>query len=274
MSPTRLAFRPAAIALLVASALFLSAASARAQGTLYLAAGGTPGPFAVVDTETGHATILDWYSSMSGLAPHPMRYQRLFLSDNSLYTLEQDASSRDEIGLIDGVQDGAHGLAYDRETAILYGLAWGQFFVINQATGVHAYQLTDPPEFITGLAAGRGGVFGSRSSGPRLYFYDTGLDSWSLIGTISEPCGSSLAYDPNADVLYSHNGTNLIRIDPDTAAATVVGPLNLPSTAYGTGGMAFVALPPALVPAVAPPALMLGALALVGCGLYALVRRA
>ena len=135
------------------------------------------------------------------------------------------------------------GMAYDRESGILYGAANGSFFTLNPTTGAVIQNLpgTLGSADVEGLAVMDGKVYGLADDGG-LMVYDPGTNAWTLIGNIGMDFDQAgLAADPLRKVLYAkgNDSQDLFWIDPNTAAATVVGSTGL---ANG-GGLGFVRLP-------------------------------
>ncbi|HEU4384742.1 MAG TPA: hypothetical protein VFR85_14740 [Anaeromyxobacteraceae bacterium] len=139
--------------------------------------------------------------------------------------------------------ESAEALAWNSANGLLYGCINGDFFSMNAATGVRIATLAAAPIDIEGLAAepSRNVLYGI-GNGTSLYKYDVAGASWSTIGDtgINWDQGG-LAFDADTRTLYavgSGGGGNLYKINPDTAAATLVGPLGI--TGVVQGGLAFV----------------------------------
>jgi hypothetical protein len=138
--------------------------------------------------------------------------------------------------------DETEGLAYHDPDGLLYGTINGNFFGMNPLTGeVVTMGLAVPGEDLEGLASDpRNDLIYGIGDTTILYVYDVALDSWGIVGdtTINWDSGG-LAYDPDERVLYAvgeGGGDNLYRIDPDTAVATLIGPLGTAAR----GGLGFV----------------------------------
>ncbi len=125
----------------------------------------------------------------------------------------------------------------------MYGILNGSFRTINPANGAIIQTLPSPSYDIEGLDYGNGYVYGlvSYSAGRGLlYRYDIAAASWSLVGDtgLTTMNAAGLAYDPGLNVLFAKGSqsTNLYAIDPNTAAATIIGNTGLSAG----GGLAYV----------------------------------
>lgn len=136
----------------------------------------------------------------------------------------------------------AEGLAMNITTGILYGHLNGAFFTVDPVTGVNTGALAGPGgDIAEGLAADpvTNRVYGLGGGGSNLLVYDVGTNTWSTVGSTGLSLDNiGLAFDHFAGVLYavSNVDSNLYRINPTTAVATLVGPLGT----AGRGGLAFV----------------------------------
>ncbi len=139
----------------------------------------------------------------------------------------------------------AEGLAYDPVNDILYKNLNGNFATASQTTGATITNLTGSGEDPEGLAwRGTDGlIYGFGFQSDDLWAYTPGTDSWAVVGAtgiVDNLDAAGLAWDPIQDVLYLIvESGNLYRIDPDTAAATLIGDTGLPDG----GGLAFLAGP-------------------------------
>jgi hypothetical protein len=139
--------------------------------------------------------------------------------------------------------EAAEALAWHSGNGLLYGAINAVFFSMDAATGLRIATLPSPPADVEGLAAeaSRNVLYGIGAS-TNLYKYDIAAATWSVVGNtgINWDQGG-LAFDPYARVLFAvgaGGAGNLYRINPDTAAATLVGPLGIAGNAHG--GLAFV----------------------------------
>jgi hypothetical protein len=143
----------------------------------------------------------------------------------------------------------AEGLAYDPVNNLLYKIINEDFAIADQTTGATTNDLNDPPEDLEGLAWRRtdGKIYGyGGSDSSNLYAYTPGTDAWALVGDTGTPeaDSSGLAYDPTLDLFYAIGEDGLLyRIDPDTAAATLIGDTTLGADEDG-GGLAFLPIEP------------------------------
>ena len=139
--------------------------------------------------------------------------------------------------------EGAEALAWNPVDGLLYGCWNAEFYSMNAATGVRIATLPIAPADVEGLAAdaSRNVIYGIGDS-TNLYKYDVAAGAWSIVGNTGINWNQGgLAFDPGARVLFViglGGAGNLYRINPDTAAATLVGPLGIAGTVQG--GLAFV----------------------------------
>ncbi len=126
----------------------------------------------------------------------------------------------------------AEGLAWCASSDTLYGTADGTLLALSSRSGLLVGPLSPPGVDLEGLAcdpvAGR--LYGLGDSGS-LWAYDVAGGSWSTVGDtglVWDDAG--LAWDPTRGLLYAlaaGQGDALYRLDPATAAASLVGPLGL-----------------------------------------------
>jgi hypothetical protein len=139
----------------------------------------------------------------------------------------------------------AEALGYDSGTDTLYGAINTEFFTVDPATGERSGDLPSPEVDIEGLAVdgATGLVYGVSGDGEtELFVYDPGTDTWDTVGdTTFEFDSPGLAYDPINGVLYALDGEteNIYRINPTTAAASLIGDLGLGDEQGG--GLGFIA---------------------------------
>lgn len=139
--------------------------------------------------------------------------------------------------------EAAEALAWHSGNSLLYGCINGDFFSMNAATGVRIATLAAAPADVEGLAveASRNVIYGIGDS-TNLYKYDVAAATWSTVGNTGINWNQGgLAFDAESRVLFAvGNGGagNLYRINPDTAVATLVGPLGIGGVV--NGGLAFV----------------------------------
>ena len=227
-------------------------------GVLYFSQDGNYSGLYTLDTLTGLATHVGSSGTMGstvGLAPSDDPGLLYGSSPSHLLHINSDGSGSSSLSA-----DTSEGNAYDSSTSTLYGSANGDFFTLNPNTGATISPLAPPGGDAEGITFGRGGVFGLNGSGSnqdQLAFYEPGTNSWSVIGTVLVSGaaiggdGWGLAYEPDLDVLYAlgnfyttgmAGSTGLLKIDPDTALATVIG---LTGLEYTGGGLAYVIPEPA-----------------------------
>lgn len=128
----------------------------------------------------------------------------------------------------------AEGMAWDSNAKALYCSINGDFFTADPNTGARLSNPALPNADIEGLAYGNGGIYGLPRGEDRLYFYDIGSNSWSIIGNTGVNWDlAGLAYDPSTKTLYGKGAqdTLLWGIDPFTAQATKIG-----DTGFAEGG--------------------------------------
>jgi len=244
--------------ILMLAGLCLSAASASA-GVLYLSQDST-GNLYTLNTTTGLATLVGSSGTTSetvGLTPSGSPGVLYGTTWTSLVHINADGSGFVDVGAI-----GQEGLAYNPASGILYGAINGSFGAFNPANGNLIASLAAPGGDVEGLAYHNGLVYGLADGGI-LRSYDIATDTWSVIGSTGIDFDQiGLAYDTELGVLYATGAqdSNLYRINPLTAGATVIGSTGLSDPG---GGLAFVAA------AVPEP----GTLALLGLALGALALR-
>ncbi len=139
--------------------------------------------------------------------------------------------------------EAAEGLAWNAANGVLYGVINGGFFSMHAGTGVRIATLPNAPADVEGLAADAShNVIYGIGDATNLYKYDIASATWTTVGNtgINWDQGG-LAFDPDLRVLYAvgeGGGASLYKINPDTAAPAVVGPLGISGVA--NGGLAFV----------------------------------
>lgn len=197
----------------------------------------------VLDVNTAAATLVGQTGVTSdtvGLSESPDPGQLYGSTWEDLSVINADGSGFATAGTDDL---DAEGLAYDPVNNILYKILNTNFATADQTTGATIDDLADPPADSEGLAwRGTNGKVYAWGNGTNddLYVYTPGTDSWALVGSSDVPTSDSagLAWDSINDVFYGIAGDgNLYRIDPDTAAATLIGDTGLDSG----GGLAFLA---------------------------------
>lgn len=136
---------------------------------------------------------------------------------------------------------GMEGMAYDPRSGILYGAINGEFFTVDPVTGSLIQTLAAPGDDVEGLAALDGKIYGVTRESSRLLYYSPATNTWTLVGDVGVSIfNPGLASDPLRKTLYFKGlGQNLYRIDPDTAAATLIGSTGISNG----GGLAFVRSP-------------------------------
>lgn len=215
-------------------------------GVLYFSADWTSTGLYTLSTTTGQATLVGTSGvtgSTVGLALSDQAGQLFGSQPFGLGRINTDGSGASYVG-----SGGIEGLEYVAATGTLYGAINGQFFTVNQSTGAILVNLASPPGAagpadVEGLAYGGGYIYGlAGSAGPRgdLYRYNIGADSWAFVGNAGILFDlPGLAYDPIMGWLYAigSQDSNLYRIDPATAAATLIGPTGLGPIG---GGLAYV----------------------------------
>jgi hypothetical protein len=199
-----------------------------------------------LDTTTAAATLIGETgvdSSTVGLSEAPDPGQLYGSTYTDLSLINADGTGFATAGTNDLE---AEGLAYDPVNNLLYKIINDEFDTADQTTGATVADLTDPPEDLEGLAwratDGKVYAFGGSDS-DNLYSYTPGTDTWALVGStgVAVPDSSGLAWDSVLDVFYGIGEDGLLyRIDPDTAASTLIGDTGLGDDEDG-GGLAFLA---------------------------------
>jgi hypothetical protein len=223
------------------------ARGADTSGILYFSRDSTGTGLYVLNQTTGAATLSG--SGISGVTSSTVGLTEsndadiLFGSKYAgLLLINADGSGASGLG-----STGYEALAFDPTTGTLYGGINGNLTTVNQSTGGVLATLAAPGTDVEGLTyGGNGKLYGLAGNGGsprgRLLAYDIASNTWSTVGDSSILFDlPGLAWDPFQNVLYAKGSqdTNLYRIDPATAATTVVGNTGI---AQG-GGLAFVAFP-------------------------------
>jgi hypothetical protein len=225
----------------VGVSLFSLTWHAPARAALFFSQDSNPNGLFAINTTTGTATLAGaGFTGVSGatvgLATSGTPGVLFGGMPFGLLRINIDGSGSTLVG-----SQGMEGLGYDALTNTLYGQLNNQFFTVNQATGAIATTLATAPSDMDGLDFGNGLVYGLSDLNNSLYSYLRATNTWSLIGNTGVNWNNpGLAYDPTSNVLYAigdEASTNLYRINPVTAAATVVGPTGL---ANDEGGLAFI----------------------------------
>ena len=192
----------------------------------------------VIDITTGAATNIGTSgvtAATNGLAPSDNPNQLFGSEPFGLLRVAIDGSGETIIG-----GDTQEGLAFDPNTGTVYGALNGVFSTIDPTTGLNTATLSPPGQDVEGMAWGDGGVYALPSTdNADLLFYNPANDSWSVIGNTGISWDSTgLAFDPSTRTLFAlgDQDSNLYRINPDTAATTVIGNTGI---AAG-GGLAFI----------------------------------
>lgn len=198
-----------------------------------------------IDTATGLATLVG--AGISGVTGATVGLTESgdpdFLFGSRWSTLLRIAS--DGSGSADLGGDGTEALAYDPTTDTLYGAANGDFFTMDQSTGMILTILAAPGADVEGLAYLNGRIYGLDDKVDSiLRSYDPSTDTWTVIGGTGLGFDDSgLAADPVRGVLYAigERGSGIIyELNPATAVPTAIGDTGI---ANPTGGLAFVSLP-------------------------------
>jgi hypothetical protein len=210
-------------------------------GTLYL--GDPVDSLHTVNTSTAGTTLVG-SGECEGLAPGSDPSFLFCVNDDAtLYTITTADGIRTIVGPM-GSPYGDRGLAYNRNTGILYGADDAGFGSINTSTGVFAPLATPPAptEDMECLAAdpNQNAIYGVNNLG-YLLRYNVGTGTWAIsessLGFNGDDCG--LAFDPNAGILYFIDGAgDLYSINPNTFAVSLIGDTGLgPDNDFG---LAFV----------------------------------
>lgn len=219
---------------------------AQGTGTLYFSEDSNPNGLFTLNTSTGAATLVE--SGATGVnsltvgltesANPALLYGSSWVN---LHHINAHGSGFVNVGPIN-----AEGLAFDPTGNLLYAALNGAFRSHNPANGSLVANLASPNADVEGLAFGNGLVYGLAGAGAGmtgdLFAYNIGSNSWSRIGNTGvQFSGAGLAFDPFSNILYAkgNQNQNLYRIDPVTAAATIVGPTGR----MQGGGLAFVPIP-------------------------------
>ncbi len=221
------------------------------HGFLYFSQDSNTNGLYLVDTVTGAATLVGQSgvtASTVGLAAGPTDGTLYGSKWAGLLTIARDGSGATLTGSV-----GMEGMAYLRGT--LYASINFEFFTVDTTTGTRYATLAAPPFDAEGLAADpeRNRVYGIGQDSDLLYYYDVPSNAWYVVGSTGVPSvpgwdGGALAYDPVSRELYAASsvmGGNLYRINPTTAARTLVGNMGIGTAggglAYVTAGQAYVA---------------------------------
>ena len=232
-----------ALVALVASGCGGGGGGSSTTGGLYMVEDNNENGLYRLDTTTGVATPLGTSGTSSGtdgLTETGNANELVGSVFRPFVRIATNGSSATEFG----TSEGAEGLAYDPNTGTYYAVLNADVFTFDPTTGDRIATLSAAPDDVEGLTYGGPGILyglvsNSGSTDGDLYRYTIATDEWQLIancGVAFIDCG--LAYDPAAGILYAKGSQdeNLYRLDPVTAAATVVGPTGV----TGGGGLAFV----------------------------------
>ena len=230
------------LGLLAAVALIMAPAGALAE-TLYFSLDDDEYGLYSLNTSTGAATHLGETGVMDpspynvGLAPGPVPGTVYGSTWADTHLINTDGSGYTKLG---GV--GMSGMAYDPDNDILYGIVLSYLYTIDTTTYEKGDNLASPGALVQGLAYGNGGLYGLAGGGSGdLYFYNTVLNEWSLIGNTGVAFDAvGLAYNAELDILYAKGSqdTYLYGINVSDASSWAIG-----DTGIGGGGGLAYALP-------------------------------
>lgn len=211
------------------------------SGILYFSQDGNSTGLFMVDTATGAATMVGAgntgvTAATVGLTGNGTQTELLGTTFSNVHLIQADGSGSAQVSTESG-----EGAAYCTSNGLLYLCINSSFSSVNVGTGA-VTPLAAAPADLEGLAcdAARGRIYGIGNTND-LHYYDIAMDTWNLVGDTGMNWDSAgLAYDPVTGVLYAigdGGGDNLYRLDPTTAAATLIGPMGLGVTANGGLGM-------------------------------------
>jgi hypothetical protein len=198
-----------------------------------------------IDTSTGNGAILGPLgdSTIAGLAwdpNHGILYASSTTSD-SLYTIDPNTGATTLIGPFGGSEMFMHGLEYDSNNDVLYGItSYGgdSLYTLNVATGAATYVGFHGKDTLTGMAfnPATNTMYVSEASENNLYTINLATAAVTLVGPFNAAggvqVGVGLAYDPVEGLFASDNKASsqpdddLYAINPATGQATLVGPIN------------------------------------------------
>jgi hypothetical protein len=194
-----------------------------------------------LNTSTGAATLVglgisNTDSATDGLTETPSPFVLLGSRWNPLVNIDTDGSAAADIAGSAGME----GLAMNIATGALFGdinTAWQS---LHPVTGVSLAFLAVPPFDVEGPGANpNANLVYAVGDSTNLVVYNPATNTWGNVGntTINFDDGGA-CYDHVNNVIWAvEPGTdNLYRINPNTAAAALVGPLGT----NGAGGLAFV----------------------------------
>lgn len=211
-------------------------------GKLYFSQGANAMGLWVIDTATGAGSYVGASAPATGALNSGLAISddaNLFIA-NQMGPRKVPVDGRGAGGLNAGPP--VEGLAYNVATGSLYSVIGGALNEHDPATGEIIATLAAPGFDLEGVAADpiRNKLY-SIGDTTWLLVYDVATDFWDIVGNTGLNWNNAgLAYDPAAHVLYAigpSNGANLYMIDPDTGAATLIGPTGIPG--YEGGGLAW-----------------------------------
>ncbi len=195
-----------------------------------------------LNTTTGaFAAVSRFGAPMQGLAFDP-RARRFYgvsartaggVTTNTLWVVDPDTGAQQALGALTGVGTPLNGLGFDPAGRVLYAIA--------QAAG-QLYRIDSASRACTPLGSPLGGIIGAldfdpatgqllgiddQSTGSRLVRIDPTTRTMQTVGALGTGIAdcNGLGVDPRDGTIYTIHATNgnLLRLNPATGAATVVG---------------------------------------------------